>query len=61
VSLLAAAYNGGEHALRAHLSHGQPLSEETREYRDLVLRLWRERTAGESRTLESMQRERTAR
>jgi len=61
VSLVAAAYNGGERALRAHLAHGEPLSAETEQYRELVLRLWRERGRAESETLRSMRRSRPAR
>ena len=40
VEWLAAAYNGGEHALRRHLRQGDPLSAETERYRRHVRLLW---------------------
>jgi soluble lytic murein transglycosylase-like protein len=45
VELAAAAYNGGEDAVRAHLAEGKPLSDETVRYKDRVLTLWRQRRA----------------
>ncbi len=45
VELAAAAYNGGERAVRAYLTEGKPLSDETMAYKDRVVALWRERRA----------------
>jgi beta-lactamase regulating signal transducer with metallopeptidase domain len=45
VALAAAAYNGGPDALRAHLTEGTPLSEETEHYQARVVALWRRRQA----------------
>ncbi len=45
VELAAAAYNGGAAAVRAHLTEGAPLSEETAHYKDRVVALWRKRQA----------------
>jgi soluble lytic murein transglycosylase-like protein len=45
VELTAAAYNGGEGAVRAYLADGTPLSDETMAYKDRVVTLWRQRQA----------------
>jgi soluble lytic murein transglycosylase-like protein len=45
VELAAAAYNGGEDAVRAYLTEGKPLSEETVHYKDRVVSLWRQSRA----------------
>jgi soluble lytic murein transglycosylase-like protein len=45
VELAAAAYNGGERAVRAYLADGKPLSDETMTYKDRVVALWRQHHA----------------
>ncbi len=45
IELAAAAYNGGEGAVRAYLAEGKPLSDETTHYKDRVVSLWRQRRA----------------
>ena len=49
VELAAAAYNGGEKAVRAYLAEGTPLSGETMAYKDRVVALWRQRQAAAGR------------
>jgi beta-lactamase regulating signal transducer with metallopeptidase domain len=55
IALAAAAYNGGRKSADAWL-HGQPLSEETARYTELVVALWNERELPESKTLAARRR-----
>jgi soluble lytic murein transglycosylase-like protein len=43
VQLAVAAYNAGEDAMRAHLTEGTPLPDETKQYMERVVSLWRQR------------------
>jgi soluble lytic murein transglycosylase len=43
VELAVAAYNAGEDAVRAHLADGTPLPDETKQYKDRIVSLWRQR------------------
>ena len=56
ISSAAAAYNGGPKHLKRHIEGGQPLSEETERYRQLIGALWSERHEKNSKTLASLSR-----
>jgi beta-lactamase regulating signal transducer with metallopeptidase domain len=53
IALAAAAYNGGETAVRKHLAGRGALSEETKRYRDWVSGMWAERRAATSETFQA--------
>lgn len=55
VEMAAAAYNGGEKQLRAHLDKGAPLSDETDHYKSLIRALWEQRHDPHSTAFEAFE------